>query len=99
MATDVLSLPPTADTKTHVIAIYNDRPHFACARCSAIIVSTSLPLSRIHTAHLPITHRSLKHTQSLQDELISKSFSGREGRGLYVAFPPLSSSSQMHTLT
>jgi len=53
-----MELNPTADTKAHVFAIYHDKPHFACADCSAVI--------------------------ALQDELISKSFSGREGRGFLI---------------
>jgi hypothetical protein len=50
------ALPPTADTKSHVKATYDNHPTFICSSCSAVI--------------------------ALQDELISKSFSGRDGRGL-----------------
>ncbi|THH05642.1 hypothetical protein EW145_g4655 [Phellinidium pouzarii] len=46
------------DTKADVIAIYHDRPHYACAQCSAVL--------------------------TLQDELYSKAFSGREGRGFLM---------------
>lgn len=52
------NLSPTADTKAHVISIYKDKPHYACAQCSAVL--------------------------ALQDELISKAFSGREGRGFLM---------------
>ncbi|KAH8119063.1 yippee-domain-containing protein [Phellopilus nigrolimitatus] len=53
-----MDLNPTEDTKTHVVSIYQDKPHYACARCSSVL--------------------------TLQDELISKSFSGREGRGFLM---------------
>ena len=45
--TDILSLPATSDTKLHVVALYQDRPHYACARCSAVIVRRLHVTSRI----------------------------------------------------
>ena len=37
--TNVLDLSPTADTKMHVVSIWEDKPHFECAQCSAVVVS------------------------------------------------------------
>lgn len=28
------------DTKAHVVSIYKDKGHYACAHCSAVVVST-----------------------------------------------------------
>lgn len=39
MTTRAIDLSPTADTKAHVVAIWEDKPHFACAQCSAVVVS------------------------------------------------------------
>jgi len=31
------SLSPTADTKTHVVSIWLDKPNFSCSQCSAVL--------------------------------------------------------------
>ncbi|KAF5383495.1 hypothetical protein D9757_006097 [Collybiopsis confluens] len=49
-----------SDTRTQVIQIFDGKPTYACATCSAIIAGSY---------------------SALQDELISKAFSGRDGRG------------------
>lgn len=69
---------PDSDTRTQVESLFNDRPTFSCSKCSAVlvgqcIISPSIALTAQYVA-----------IQALQDELISKSFSGRDGRGLYV---------------
>lgn len=89
MTTRAIDLSPTADTKAHVVAIWEDKPHFACAQCSAVVVSNLSFVSPCvcFTSSIMGETNDLPHLalQALQDELISKSFSGREGRGLQVS--------------
>ncbi|KAF8518201.1 yippee-domain-containing protein [Gautieria morchelliformis] len=49
---------PTSNSRVHVVSVFDDKPTYSCAKCSAVI--------------------------ALQDELISKSFSGRDGRGFLL---------------
>ncbi|KAI6021527.1 yippee-domain-containing protein [Pisolithus microcarpus] len=53
-----------------VVSTFRDHPRFICATCSAVLVRLSRQPSSANAA-----------IQALQDELISKSFSGRDGRG------------------
>lgn len=67
---DPLSLPHASDTKLHVIALYHDRPHYACARCSAVIVRPFTPFTsymRAHPMHLNccvISFDLLRHSKT-----------------------------------
>lgn len=71
----IMMLSPTSDTRNLVVQAYDGHANYSCSKCSAVIVSLSFPLStrdcKIHA----------DSWQALQDELISKSFSGRDGRG------------------
>ena len=67
-----------ADTKTQVIQTYEGHPTYSCLKCAAVIVRLSLPL----TTNSEHCSRINDIGQTLQDELISKAFSGRDGRGL-----------------
>ena len=75
-----MAFSPTSNTKAHVISVFDDKPSYSCAKCSAVIVR----LFRSRCC-LCLSRALLK--QALQDELISKSFSGRDGRGLFVKLP------------
>jgi hypothetical protein len=66
------SLTPTSDTKAQVVLVYDDQPIYICSKCSAVIV-------RIYSQ--PLYLILLISLQALQDEVISKAFSGRDGRG------------------
>lgn len=58
------------------VQCFEGRPKFACAQCSTTVVRRLL--RRILFSYFAL------RLQSLSDELISKAFSGREGRGTYA---------------
>lgn len=66
---------PYLDTKPQVELVYEGKPTYCCAQCDAVIVR---PLANLYIIMLKIRY------QTLQDETISKAFSGRDGRGLCV---------------
>lgn len=68
-------LSPTSDTKPLVVQAYDGRPSYSCSKCSAVIVGISVLIASL------LSVLNCVGCQSLQDELISKSFSGRDGRG------------------
>jgi hypothetical protein len=64
-----------SDTRAQVVVAYQGHQVFVCAQCATVIVREGCITSRSKlTAKFAIT-------QALQDELISKAFSGRDGPG------------------
>lgn len=65
--------------------VFEGRPSFYCSNCSAVIASISpFPFPSLpfpFPLHLKAYIVMVTGIQALKDELISKSFSGRDGRG------------------
>lgn len=70
---------PNSDTRAQVVVAYQGHPVFVCAQCATVIVRDKLYLFR-RSAQADSGH-GVGFAQALQDEVISKAFSGRDGRG------------------
>ncbi|KAL1705300.1 hypothetical protein EV121DRAFT_203922 [Schizophyllum commune] len=70
---------PTRPTTNESALVYEGKPVYSCSNCSAVIVSTGLSAPYFLRADVGLNPRNA--SQTLQDELVSKTFSGREGRG------------------
>ena len=70
---------PNGDTRAQVVVAYQGHPVFICAHCATVIVRGAFVVYR----RAPGADRGCgaAFPQALQDELISKAFSGRDGRG------------------
>lgn len=66
---------PNGDTRTQVVVAYQGHQVFVCAQCATVIVRGAVIRGDTRT------ECGLAIGQALQDELISKAFSGRDGRG------------------
>ena len=64
---------PNSDTRSQVVVAYQGHPVFVCAQCATVIVRGCI----VADGALEL----MVVAQGLQDELISKAFSGRDGRG------------------
>lgn len=68
-------ISPMSEKKPQVVVVFENQPKFICSKCSAVVVG----LLKASVSSNPDIN--LIVLQALQDELISKSFSGRDGRG------------------
>ncbi|KAL1735508.1 hypothetical protein EV714DRAFT_280109 [Schizophyllum commune] len=68
---------PTRPTTDESALVYEGKPVYSCSNCSAVIVSLLTPF--VQRTDIGLNPRNA--LQTLQDELVSKTFSGREGRG------------------
>lgn len=70
---------PNGDTRAQVVVAYQGHPVFICAQCATVIVrGVYADITKPSCAN---RGRGVAFPQALQDELISKAFSGRDGRG------------------
>lgn len=66
-------LSPTSDTRNLTVQVYDGHPTYICSKCSVVIVSSTYQKVSLIVGWDVV--------QALQDEMISKAFSGRDGRG------------------
>lgn len=69
---------PNSDTRTQAVVAYQGHQVFVCAQCATVIVRGAVIRADARTEWWSW---SCTIAQALQDELISKAFSGRDGRG------------------
>ena len=71
---------PNGDTRAQVVVAYQGHPVFICAQCASVIVREAF-ICIADTCPRTDGGYGIALAQALQDELISKAFSGRDGRG------------------
>lgn len=72
---------PNSDTQAQVVVAYQGHPVFVCAQCATVIVRGAFVAVSRQWSTWADSGRGVALVQALQDELISKAFSGRDGRG------------------